>query len=197
MILSDGTIRELSEQGMITPFIDECVRRHFIEGSGYTKVLSYGLSSGGYDVRLDTTFRVFSNLKPKIIDPKRFHEDCLVEIEATVEGTESFIVIPPNTYALGLTIESFNIPRDVMVTVLGKSTLARAGIIVNVTPIEPGFCGRVVIELANTTPLPCKVYAGEGVAQFIFHRLDKPCEVSYDDRKGKYQNQSSLVLPKV
>lgn len=190
MVLCDSSITALAEQGMIVPFVRECVRE--VNGK---KFLSYGVGSSGYDVRLDTEFKIFSNLNTKIIDPKNFDDRCLAAVEATTDEDGTYIIMPPNTYALALTIEEFDIPRDVCATVLGKSTYARAGIIINTTPIEPGFKGRVVIEIANTTPLPSRVYAKEGIAQFIFHRLDKPCSVSYADRSGKYQNQQTLQTP--
>lgn len=202
MLLSDSTIRELAVKGMIHPFVFKNIREIPIADTLHTghplKVLSFGLSSAGYDVQLAEKFKVFSNIHPGIIDPKRFDEKCLVDVAVTVEGDEKFIVVPPNSYALGVTIETFNIPRDIGVIAVGKSTYARAGIIINVTPIEPGFAGHVVIEISNSTPLPAKVYANEGIAQFMFFRLDKPSEVSYADKAGKYQNQGDVItLPKV
>ena len=192
MVLCDSSITRLAQEGMISPFVKECVRE-----LGGKKFLSYGVGSSGYDVRLDTEFKIFSNLNAKIIDPKKFDDGCLASVEAITDEDGTYIIMPPNTYALGLTIETFAIPRDVCATVLGKSTYARAGIIINTTPIEPGFTGRVVIEIANTTPLPSRVYALEGIAQFIFHQLDKPCDVSYADRAGKYNNQQTLQTPLV
>lgn len=203
MVLSDIEIRRLvMEKDMISPFQEGCVREipEYLlhqKGNGPLKVLSFGLSSGGYDVRLEEEFKVFTNVYGNIIDPKRFNEQCLVDMPVIEEGNEKYIIIPPNSYALGLTVERFNIPRNVGVIVIGKSTYARCGIICNVTPIEPGFEGKVVIELANTTNLPAKVYANEGIAQFIFYYLDQDCEVSYGDRAGKYQGQNSLTLSKV
>lgn len=161
------------------------------------RVLSYGLSSAGYDVRLADEFKIFSNANSSQIDPKNLDEGCLVDgvVKTDTDGAR-YVLLPPNSYLLGHTVETFDIPRDVMVVALGKSTYARAGAIVNVTPIEPGFRGSVVIEVSNSTPLPLRLYAGEGIAQFLFFRSE-PCLVSYDDRNGKYQDQQGLVLPKV
>jgi dCTP deaminase len=161
------------------------------------KVLSYGVSSMGYDVRLDEDFKIFSNVNSLEVDPKNFDENCLIDGKLnTTEDGSKYVVIPPNSYLLGRTTEEFDIPRNMMVIALGKSTYARAGAIVNVTPIEPGFKGTVVIEISNSTPLPLRVYANEGIAQFIFLE-GQNCAVSYGDRDGKYQNQFGLVLPKV
>lgn len=186
-ILSDIDIRALVAEtakdgrAMISPFIDHQVRQE-----GDRKILSYGLSSAGYDVRLDRKFKIFTNVNSAVIDPLNMDEKCYVDHEG------DYVLIPPNSYVLGVTMEYFRIPRDVMVIALGKSTLARAGAIVNVTPIESGFDGAVVIEIGNGTPLPMKIYAGMGVAQFVFHRLSSPCAVSYADRGGKYQGQTGL-----
>jgi dCTP deaminase len=150
------------------------------------RIISYGSSSFGYDVRLDRKFKIFSNLKSALIDPLNMQDDCYVDHEG------DFCIIPPNSYILGHTPETFNIPRNVSVICVGKSTYARAGAIVNVTPIEAGFQGQVVIEISNSTPLPLKVYAGMGISQFIFFESDEECEVSYADRKGKYQGQSGI-----
>jgi len=202
MLLSDTSIIELASNGMIHPFVNKNIRAIpaalLKESLEPLKVLSFGVSSCGYDVRLAEKFKVFSNLKPKIIDPKRFDSECLADVEVTVDGDEKYIVVPPNSYALGVTIEYFKIPRDIGVIAVGKSTYARAGIIINVTPIEPGFEGHVVIEISNSTPLPARVYANEGIAQFLFFQLDAPCDVSYADKGGKYQDQGDIItLPKV
>jgi dCTP deaminase len=159
------------------------------------KIISYGTSSMGYDVRLAEEFRIFSNVNSAIIDPKKFDERCLLLGELREDEDGKYVILPPNSYLLGHTIEYMRIPRDIMVIAIGKSTYARAGAIVNVTPIEPGFEGTVVIEVSNSTPLPLKVYANEGIAQFVFFR-GEACETSYGDRGGKYQGQQGIVLPK-
>ena len=170
------------EHRMIEPFVDEQVR------SG---VISYGLSSYGYDVRVGDDFKVFTNVFNTVVDPKNFDSKSFVDIKADV------CIIPPNSFALASTIDYIRIPRDVLTVCLGKSTYARCGIIVNVTPFEPEWEGHVTIEISNTTPLPAKIYAGEGIAQIIFLIGESVCETSYADRKGKYQNQTGLTLPKV
>ena len=167
---------------MIVPYSAEQVR---VDADG-KKILSWGQSSMGYDVRLADEFRIFSNVNSLVIDPLDFDHDCLVDYKGP------FVIIPPNSYILGRTMETFNIPRDVLILCVGKSTMARAGAIVNVTPIEPEFIGNVVIEISNSTSLPLKVYAGMGIAQFLFIKSSEPCEVSYADRGGKYQNQTSV-----
>lgn len=155
------------------------------------KILSYGTSSFGYDVTLSDEFQIFSNINNTVIDPLNFDTKCLVPFKGEV------CTLPPNSYLLGVTREYFRIPRDVMVICVGKSTYARCGAIVNVTPIEPGFEGHVVIEIANTTSLPMKIYADQGIAQFMFFQSDEECEVSYADKKGKYQGQTGVTLAKV
>lgn len=162
-------------------------------------IISRGLTSYGYDVALAPEFKVFSNINSAVIDPKRIDPKCFVDVQAQIdeETGESYVLMPPNSYLLGRTIEHFDIPRDVMVICLGKSTYARSGGIVNVTPIEPGFRGNVVIEISNATNLPARVYANEGIAQFLFLRGDRPCGISYGDRGGKYQDQTGITLPKV
>src|SRR5262245_12817089 len=152
-------------------------------------VISYGVTSYGYDVRLARKFKVFTNAHCAIVDPKNFDPRSFVDMEADE------CLIPPNSFALAETVEYLEIPRDIIGVCLGKSTYARIGIIVNVTPIEPEWRGKVTIEISNTTPLPAKVYAGEGIAQVLFLRADAPCKVSYADKKGKYQNQPGLTLP--
>lgn len=187
-ILSDITIAELCEKPspMISPFVNGQIR--VIDGK---KIISYGLSSYGYDVRLGKDFKVFSNLSGQIIDP--------LEVVETIyhEHHGDYVIIPPNSYVLGTTVETFDIPRDIMSVVVGKSTYARLGAVVNCTPVEAGFKGNVVIEIANVTTLPLKVYAGMGIAQFMFFRGDKPCKVSYDDRGGKYQNQTGVTTARL
>lgn len=155
------------------------------------KIVSYGTSSYGYDVRCAPEFKVFTNINSTIVDPKHFDEKCFVD----VEGPEC--IIPPNSFALARTVEYFRIPRDILVVCLGKSTYARCGIIVNVTPLEPEWEGHVTLEFSNTTPLPARIYAEEGVAQFLFFQGSEPCETSYKDRGGKYQGQTGVTIPKV
>ena len=171
---------------MIDPFVPTCVSK-----DGNKKIISYGLSSYGYDVRLDRKFKIFTNIKSQMIDPLAISNDVFAEHEG------DFCIIPPNSYILGVTMEYFKIPRDVMVVCLGKSTYARCGAIVNVTPIEPGFEGNIVIEISNATNLPLKVYAGMGIAQFLFFRGNEQCLTSYADRAGKYQGQRGITDAKV
>ena len=170
------------EQKMIEPFVDDQVR---------TGVISYGLSSYGYDVHVGDEFKVFSNVFNAIVDPKNFDPKSFVDIKADV------CIIPPNSFALASTIEYFRIPRDILTICLGKSTYARCGIIVNVTPFEPEWEGHVTIEISNTTPLPAKIYANEGIAQVLFFQSDEVCAVSYKDKKGKYQAQRGVTLPRL
>ena len=182
-VLSDKNIRKLAiEEGMISPFEDKQVR----EGK-----ISYGLSSYGYDARVSEEFKIFTNVNSEIVDPKNFKSTNFV----TKNGTEC--IIPPNSFALARTVEKFKIPDDVLVICLGKSTYARCGIIVNVTPLEPGWEGYVTLEFSNTTPLPAKIYANEGVAQFVFLKGNEKPEVTYADRDGKYMGQTGVTLPKV
>ena len=152
-------------------------------------VISYGLSSYGYDVRVGRHFKVFTNARCAVVDPKNFDPASFVDIEG------DYCLIPPNSFALASTVEYFEIPRDVIAICVGKSTYARCGIIVNVTPLEPEWRGRVTIEISNTTPLPAKIYAGEGIAQILFLRADALCRTSYADKQGKYQDQKGLTLP--
>ena len=152
-------------------------------------VISYGVTSYGYDVRVDRRFKVFTNVYGSTVDPKNFDPKSFVDIEA------DFCIIPPNSFALAETVEYLEIPRDMLVVCLGKSTYARCGIIVNVTPLEPEWRGRVTIEISNTTPLPAKIYANEGIAQMLFFRGEDVCNTSYADKKGKYQDQQGLTLP--
>ena len=177
--------RMAKKQGMIEPFVEEQVRS--IDGR---PVISYGTSSFGYDIRVSNQFRIFTNVYGSVIDPKNFDPKGLVEVKSDV------CVIPPNSFALALSVEWFRIPNNVLTICVGKSTYARCGVIVNVTPFEPGWEGKAVLEISNTTPLPAKVYAGEGLAQVLFFESDTPCKTSYADRKGKYQNQNDIILPK-
>ncbi len=185
-IKSDRWIRRMAEeQGMIEPFSPQQVR----QAEGHP-IISYGLSSYGYDIRCAGEFKVFTNVRSAIVDPKNFSEDSFVEFAGDT------CVIPPNSFALARTVEYFRIPRNVLTICLGKSTYARCGIIVNVTPFEPEWEGYVTLEFSNTTPLPAKIYANEGVAQVLFFESDEVCEVSYADRKGKYQGQHGVTLPR-
>jgi dCTP deaminase len=170
------------EHGMIEPFEDRQVR----EG-----VVSYGLSSYGYDIRVADEFKVFTNINSTVVDPKNFDARSFVDMKTDV------CIIPPNSFALARTLEYFRIPRDVLTVCVGKSTYARCGLIVNVTPFEPEWEGYVTLEISNTTPLPARVYANEGIAQVLFFQSDEPCEISYADKKGKYQKQQGLTLPKL
>ena len=182
-IMPDSWIRTLArEEGMIEPFVEKQKK----DG-----VISYGLSSYGYDARCSDDFMIFTNVDNAIVDPKNFSDRSFVERKGPV------CVIPPNSFILTRTVEYFRIPRDVLVVCLGKSTYARCGLIVNVTPLEPGWEGHVTLEISNTTPLPAKVYANEGVAQFLFFKGSRPCEVSYADRQGKYMGQTGVTLPKL
>lgn len=184
MILNDRQIVALAANGMIAPFRAESVRTQ--EG---VKILSYGTSSFGYDVRLRDEVQIFTNVNGGVLDPKRPNPKNMVKGEIyTDEDGARYVILPPNSYLLGATIEEFVIPRDVMVICLGKSTYARMAVLCNTTPIEPGFRGNVVIELANGSSLPVRVYLGEGIAQFLFLQ-GEPCSVSYADRNGKYMNQ--------
>ena len=182
-ILADHQIRDLAvNHGMIEPFVEKQTR----EG-----VISYGLSSYGYDSRCSDEFMIFTNVDNAIVDPKDFSQQSFVERKTDV------CVIPPNSFVLTRTVEYFKIPEDVLVVCLGKSTYARCGLIVNVTPLEPGWEGHVTLEISNTTPLPAKVYANEGVAQFLFFKGSAPCEVSYSSRSGKYMGQKGVTLPRL
>jgi len=185
-IKSDRWIRRMADTtGMIEPFEAGQVRE--VEGR---RIVSYGTSSYGYDVRCASEFKVFTNINSTIVDPKQFDLNNFVDQEAEV------CIIPPNSFALARTVEYFRIPRNVMVVCLGKSTYARCGIIVNVTPLEPEWEGHVTLEFSNTTPLPAKIYANEGVAQMLFFESDEVCETSYRDRGGKYQGQRGVTLPR-
>jgi dCTP deaminase len=185
-IKSDKWIKKMSEEhSMIEPFEAGQVK---IENNN--KIVSYGTSSYGYDVRCAAEFKIFTNINSTIVDPKNFDDKNFVDFKGDV------CIIPPNSFALARTIEKFKIPRDVLVICLGKSTYARCGIIVNVTPLEPEWEGYVTLEFSNTTPLPAKIYANEGVAQMLFFQSDEECETSYADKGGKYQGQEGVTLPK-
>ncbi len=174
-----------SQHGMIEPFESGQVRE-----SAKGKLISYGTSSYGYDVRCSDEFKIFTNINHAVVDPKNFDTDSFVDVKSDV------CIIPPNSFALARTVEYFRIPRSVLTVCLGKSTYARCGIIVNVTPLEPEWEGHVTLEFSNTTPLPAKIYANEGVAQMLFFESDDICETSYADRSGKYQGQRGVTLPK-
>ncbi len=180
---SDKWIREMSlKHEMISPFCEGLV------GEG---VVSYGLSSYGYDIRVADEFKIFTNINAEVVDPKNFDENNVVDFKGDI------CIVPPNSFALARTIEYFKMPPDVLAICLGKSTYARCGIIVNVTPFEPGFEGHITIEISNTTPLPAKIYANEGIAQVLFLQGDEACETTYADRKGKYQSQTGITLPRI
>ena len=182
-VLSDRWIKKLAlEKEMIKPFVGE-------QKSG--KNISYGLSSFGYDARVSNEFKIFTDVDSAVVDPKNFNNNSFVS------RTGKECVIPPNSFALASTVEYFKIPKNVLVICLGKATYARCGIIVNVTPLEPGWEGHVTLEFSNTTPLPAKIYANEGAAQFIFLQGNENPEVTYDKRKGKYMKQTGVTLPKV
>lgn len=182
-VKSDRWIKEMAAgHRMIEPFADRQIR----DG-----VISYGVSSYGYDMRVADEFKVFTNMRTTVVDPKQFDPDAFVEIKTPV------CTIPPNSFALARSVEYFRIPRRVITICLGKSTYARCGIIVNVTPFEPEWEGFVTLEISNTSPLPAKVYANEGIAQVLFFESDEDCEISYADKKGKYQAQMAITLPKL
>ena len=182
-IMPDHWIREMAlNQGMIDPFVE----KQTAEGK-----ISYGLSSFGYDSRCSDEFKIFTNVDNAIVDPKDFSEQSFVDRQTDV------CIIPPNSFVLTRSVEYFRIPKDVLVVCLGKSTYARCGLIVNVTPLEPGWEGHVTLEISNTTPLPAKVYANEGVAQFLFFKGSSDCEVTYADRAGKYMGQKGVTLPRI
>jgi len=181
----DNWIKKMAlGEGMIEPFVEGQVR-----SVNNQRIVSYGLSSYGYDVRVSNRFKVFTNVYNSIVDPKNFQEDSFVDMETDV------CIIPPNSFALAVTVEYFRIPRNVLTLCIGKSTYARCGIIVNVTPFEPEWEGYVTIEISNTTPLPAKIYANEGIAQVLFLEASEVCEVSYADRGGKYMGQKGITVP--
>ena len=183
---SDKWIRRMAaEYDMISPFVPDLVRQ--VNGE---KVIWFGTSSYGYDIRCADEFKVFTNINSTMVDPKNFDEKCFVDVKG------EYCIIPPNSFALARTVEYFRIPRNVLTVCLGKSTYARCGIVVNVTPFEPEWEGYVTLEFSNTTPLPAKIYANEGVAQVLFFESDEVCEVSYRDRGGKYMGQVGVTLPR-
>ncbi len=182
MVKNDRWIREMARNGMIEPFNDVQVRQG---------VISYGVSSYGYDMRIGDEFKIFTNINSTFVDPKKFDTASFVDFKGDV------CIIPPNSFVLATSIEYFRIPRDVLVICLGKSTYARCGLVVNVTPLEPEWEGHVTIEISNTTPLPAKIYANEGIAQLIFLQAAELCETSYKDKSGKYQAQRGITLPKL
>jgi dCTP deaminase len=182
-IKSDRWIKEMAlKHRMIEPFADRQIRQG---------VISYGVSSYGYDMRVADEFKVFTNVRTTVVDPKQFDANAFVEIQADV------CTIPPNSFALARSVEYFRIPRRVLTVCVGKSTYARCGIITNVTPFEPEWEGFVTLEISNTTPLPARIYANEGIAQVLFFESDEDCEVSYADKKGKYQGQQGITVPKL
>jgi dCTP deaminase len=182
-IKSDGWIKRMArEHQMIVPFEERQIRKG---------VISYGLSSYGYDIRVGNEFKIFTNVNCTIVDPKNFDEQSFVDFKGDV------CIVPPNSFALARTVEYFKIPRNVLTICLGKSSYARCGIILNVTPFEPEWEGFATLEISNTTPLPAKIYANEGIAQVVFFESDEVCEVSYADKKGKYQAQRDITLPKI
>lgn len=184
-IQSDRWIREMAlKHGMIEPFCDTLIRE--VDGK---KVISFGLSSYGYDLRVSNRFKIFTNMNNSIVDPKNFSKDAFVDLVADA------CIIPPNSFALAVSKEYFRIPRNVLTLCIGKSTYARCGIIVNVTPFEPEWEGYVTLEISNTTPLPAKIYANEGLAQVLFYEAAEECEISYADRNGKYMGQQEITLP--
>ncbi len=182
MIKNDRWIREMASRGMIEPFNENQV----MEG-----VISYGVSSYGYDMRIADEFKIFTNINNTIVDPKNFDPKSFVDFKGNV------CIVPPNSFALGRSVEYFRIPRETLVICLGKSTYARCGIVVNVTPLEPEWEGHVTIEISNTTPLPAKIYANEGIAQLLFLGGAELCEISYADKAGKYQAQKGITLPRM
>lgn len=187
-IHSDQWIRKMAkERAMIEPFEENQVRY----ASDGAKTISYGVSSYGYDLRVSNHFKVFTNVHNTVVDPKNFDDRSFVDIETDV------CIVPPNSFALARSIEYFRIPRNVLTVCLGKSTYARCGIIVNVTPFEPEWEGQVTLEISNTTPLPAKIYANEGLAQVLFFEANEICETSYKDRSGKYMGQEGITIPKL
>ena len=186
-IKSDKWIRNMAlSHGMIEPFEPDQIRQ-----KDNQRIVSYGTSSYGYDIRCSDEFKLFTNINSTIVDPKNFDSNSFIDVKSDV------CIIPPNSFALARTVEYFRIPRNILTICLGKSTYARCGIIVNVTPFEPEWEGFVTLEFSNTTPLPAKIYANEGVAQVIFFESDEVCETSYKDRGGKYQGQYGVTLPKI
>ena len=187
-VCSDKWIRRMAkERGMIEPFVDGQVKK-LEDGS---RAISYGLSSYGYDLRVSREFKVFTNVFNTVVDPKNFDPKSFVDIDTDI------CIVPPNSFALARSVEYFRIPREVLTICVGKSTYARCGIIVNVTPFEPEWEGHVTLEISNTTPLPAKIYANEGLAQVVFFRSEEGCETSYADRAGKYMKQRGITIPRM
>lgn len=187
-VCSDHWIRRMAlEHHMIEPFVDGQVRTN-AEGQ---RLISYGLSSYGYDLRVSDEFKVFTNVFNTVVDPKAFDEKSFVNLQTDV------CIVPPNSFALARSVEYFRIPREVLTICVGKSTYARCGIIVNVTPFEPEWEGHVTLEISNTTPLPARIYAGEGLAQVVFFQATEPCGISYKDRGGKYMRQTGITIPRI
>lgn len=183
----DHWIKEMAEKTeMIEPFVD-----HLVKNENEKKIVSYGLSSYGYDLRVSNKFKVFTNVHNSVVDPKGFDDSEFVDIEADT------CIIPPNSFALAVSVEYFKIPRNILTLCVGKSTYARCGIIVNVTPFEPEWQGFVTLEISNTTPLPAKIYANEGLAQVLFFEGSSECDLSYSDRNGKYMNQVGITVPRI
>jgi len=182
VVKSDRWIKDIANKGMITPYSDKQIRKN---------VISYGVSSYGYDIRISDEFKIFTNINTTLVDPKNFDERSLVDFKGDV------CIIPPNSFALASSVEYLKIPRDVLVICLGKSTYARCGIIVNITPLEPEWEGHITVEISNTTPIPAKIYGNEGIAQLIFLQADEVCEISYKDKAGKYQSQKGITLAKL
>ncbi len=187
-VCSDKWIRRMAlEKGMIEPFVDGQIK----EDAGGKRVVSYGLSSYGYDLRVSDEFKVFTNVYSAMVDPKAFDDRSFVDIRTDV------CIVPPNSFALARSVEYFRIPREVLTICVGKSTYARCGIIVNVTPFEPEWEGHVTLEISNTTPLPARIYANEGLAQVVFFHAQEMCEISYADRAGKYMKQRGITIPRL
>ncbi|MEW6675563.1 MAG: dCTP deaminase [Nitrospirota bacterium] len=182
MLKNDRWIREMAAKGMIEPFNEDQVR----EG-----IISYGVSSYGYDMRIADEFKIFTNINNTIVDPKAFNPKSFIDFKGDI------CIVPPNSFILGRSVEYFRIPRETIVICLGKSTYARCGIIINVTPLEPEWEGYVTIEISNTAPLPAKIYANEGIAQLLFLGGEEPCQTSYADKSGKYQAQKGITLAKI
>jgi len=180
---SDSWIKDKAlNHEMISPFCEGLISKD---------IVSYGLSSYGYDIRVSDEFKIFTNINAEVVDPKNFRQNNVVDFQGDI------CIVPPNSFALARTVEYFKMPKDTLAVCLGKSTYARCGIIVNVTPFEPGFEGHITIEISNTTPLPAKIYANEGIAQVLFFQGDEPCMTTYADRAGKYQKQQGITLPKI
>lgn len=182
MVKNDRWIKDMAKKGMITPFTENQVKGG---------VISYGVGSYGYDMRISDEFKIFTDINTSIVDPKKFDSSSFVDFKGDI------CIIPPNSFALATSLEYFKIPRETIVICLGKSTYARCGIVINVTPLEPEWEGHVTIEISNTTPLPAKIYANEGIAQIIFLGADELCTISYADKTGKYQAQKGITLPKI